>query len=210
MKFAITLTQAALLWVVVAILTLCTPYRACAQITAANWQDNLEVSGGFAHVSGDFGLSGFNAGTGLWFNRRVSLNFNYDLGFNTSTLGNFALTSVGHTAIKNRLQNFLFGPRVFFQTRKINKYHFDPFAEFNVGFSHLSEQIQQINLPSQSASDTAFTWDLGGGADYQFSSQWFGRVNLDFMRTHFADQGQSRLRFVIGIGYNFSPRPSSR
>jgi opacity protein-like surface antigen len=210
MKVVVTLMQASLLYVVVAILTFCTPYRASAQ-GFSDLQSNLEVSGGYTHVTGDFGVNGFTAGAGLWFNRRVSMNFDYDTAWNTSTLGVLSLTSfAGHTAIKNHLQDFLFGPRVFFPPHKIKSYHFDPFAEFKIGGSHLSEKLQQAALPTQSAAQTTFAWVLGGGADYQFNSQWFGRVGLDFMRTHFADTGQSRLRLVLGIGYTFSPRPTTR
>lgn len=205
MKFAITLTKTSLLCVGLAILTLCTPNRAYAQDL-----DNLEVSGGYNHVTGDFGLNGFNLSSGYWLNRRISVNFDYDWAANTSTLGVLSLTSIGHTAIKNRFQDWLIGPRVFFPTHAINKYKFDPFIEFKLGASHLSERISAAALPSVSAAGTSFAWALGGGADYQFTSQWFGRVNLDFYRTHFADAGQSRLRFVLGVGYTFGPRPSER
>ena len=206
MKSAVTLKQAVLLCVGVVILTFCTPYRASAQ----ELQDNLELSGGYMHVSGDSGLNGFNIGAGYWLNKHVSLNFDYDGGFNTSTLGVLSLTNVGHTAIKSRLQDWLIGPRVFFPPHEIKKHSFDPFVEFKIGGSHLSEKIQQTSSPTQSASETAFAWALGGGADYQFSSQWFGRVNLDLLRTHFADAGQSRLRLVLGVGYTFSPRTSEK
>jgi opacity protein-like surface antigen len=206
MKFAITRMQALLLYVGMASLTFCMPYRAAAQ----DLRDNLEVSGGFAHVTGDAGLNGFNLATGYWFNRHVSLNFDYDWASNTSTLGVLSLTSIGHTAIKSRFQDWLVGPRVFFPSHKIKKYRFDPFAEFMIGGSHLSEKIQQTNFPTQSASDSAFAWALGGGADYQFSSQWFGRINLDLLRTHFADAGQSRLRLILGVGYTFGPRPAEK
>src|SRR5215475_12328373 len=97
MKCAITLTRASLLVVGVAILTFCTSNHAYAQSLV----DNLEVSGGYNHTSGDFGLNGFNLGTGLWVNRRVSLNFDYDWTGTNSTLGVLSLTSIGHTAIKN-------------------------------------------------------------------------------------------------------------
>ena len=205
MKFAITLTQASLLWIGVAILTLCNPYRASAQL-----RNNLEVGGGYTHVSGDFGLNGFNLRTGLWVNRRVSLNLDYDWTAKNSTLGVLSLTSFGHTAIKNRLQDWLVGPRIFFAPHKIKDYHFDPFAEVKIGGAHLSQSVVQTGQPSISASANSFTWVIGGGADYQFDKQWFGRVGLDFMRTHFADAGQSRLRFVLGVGYTFAPRRSTR
>jgi opacity protein-like surface antigen len=206
MKCAITLTRALLLGVGVAILTLCTPYRTFAQSLV----DNLEVSGGYNHTSGDFGLNGFNLGTGLWVNRRVSLNLDYDWTGTNSTLGVLSLTSIGHTAIKNRLQDWLIGPRLFFPAHKISKYKFDPFAEVKLGGAHLSQRIEQTLQPSQSASANSFAWVLGGGADYQFNSQWFGRFDLGYMRTHFADAGQGRLRLVLGVGYTFSPRGSAR
>jgi len=206
MKCAITLTRASLLGLGVAILTLCTPYRTFAQSIV----DDLEVSGGYNHTSGDFGLNGFNLGTGLWVNRRVSLNLDYDWTGTNSTLGVLSLTSIGHTAIKNRLQDWLIGPRLFFPTHKISKYKFDPFVEVKLGGAHLSQRIEQTLQPSQSASANSFAWVLGGGADYQFNSQWFGRADLGYMRTHFADAGQGRWRLILGVGYTFGPRGAAR
>lgn len=209
MRFVITRTQASLLCVGVAILTFCTPYRASAQIFS-DWQNHLEASGGYNHTTGDFGLNGFNVGTGYWLNRRISLNFEYDWTGKTSTLGLLSLTSIGHTAIKNRFQDWLIGPRIFFPKYEIKHHGFNPFVELRLGGSHLSEKISQVNVPSVSASGNSFAWTLGGGADYQFSSQWFGRADLAFLRTHFADSGQSRLRLVLGVGYTFRPRASSK
>lgn len=79
MKFRITLTQEWLLCLGVAILTFCTPYHAFAQ-GFSNFPDHLEVSGGFTHLTGDFGLNGFNAAAGL-------VNFDYDSAYHTSTFG---------------------------------------------------------------------------------------------------------------------------
>ncbi|HEX6802411.1 MAG TPA: hypothetical protein VF133_01935 [Terriglobales bacterium] len=209
MKFVMTLKQALLLFLGVAIVTFCTPYRASAQ-DFSNLLDNLELSGGFNHETGDFGLNGFTAAAGVWLGRRAQIDLDYDSAYHTSTLGVLSLTSIGHTAIKNRIQDWLIGPRIFFTPRQVDRYRFSPFAEFKLGGSHLSERIQETSMPSQAASDNAFAWALGGGADYQFNSQWFGRVDLDLLRTHFADAGQSRLRLVLGIGYTFGGRPSTR
>jgi len=206
MKTAITLTRASLLCLGVAILTLCIPYRASAQ----GLVDNLELSGGYNHTTGDFGQNGFNLGAGLWLNRRISLNLDYDWTGKSSTLGVLSITSIGHTAIKTRLQDWLVGPRIFFPPRSIHHYHFDPFAEVKIGGAHLSQQVSQTTLPTVSASANSFAWLLGGGADYQFNSQWFGRVDAGYFRTHFADAGQGRFRLVIGVGYTFSPRGSTR
>src|SRR5262252_2538131 len=139
MKFAITLTQASLLYLGVAILTFCISERASAQTFSEN---NLEVGGGYTHVTGDSGLNGFNLSTGLWFNRHISLNVDYDWASNTSTLGVLSLTNAGHTAVKNRYQDWMIGPRVFFPPHSIKKYKFDPFLEFKIGGAHLSQKIQ--------------------------------------------------------------------
>jgi outer membrane protein OmpA-like peptidoglycan-associated protein len=47
---------------------------------------------------------------------------------------------------------------------------------------------------------------VGGGGDYRLSPHWVFRFKLDFLRTHFADTGQSRLRPTLGIAYTFGKR----
>ena len=47
---------------------------------------------------------------------------------------------------------------------------------------------------------------VGGGADYRLASHWVGRFKIDFLRTHFADTGQSRVRLGLGIAYTFGER----
>jgi len=39
---------------------------------------SLEVSGGYAHISGDGGLDGFNIGAAAWVTHRVAMAFDYD------------------------------------------------------------------------------------------------------------------------------------
>lgn len=46
-------------------------------------------------------------------------------------------------------------------------------------------------------------------AEYLLSPHWSGRANLDLLRTHIANEGQSRLRLVIGLTYTFGARESS-
>jgi opacity protein-like surface antigen len=171
------------------------PTRAVAQ--------NLEVNGGYVHVTGDFGMDGFNLGAAWWFNPRVAMAFDFDSAWDTSNIGTFELTSTGGIAVKNHIQNYLVGPRVFFSTKKIMKYRVDPFAEFQIGGSHLSSKLDSVTSGSQSASDNAFTWLLGGGADYRLSPNWTARMKLDLLRTHFVNQGQSRLRLGLGVAYTF-------
>jgi opacity protein-like surface antigen len=166
----------------------------------------LELGGGYSHVTGDFGTDGFNFGAAWWFTKKVTLAADYDSTWDTSTITNFAFTQTGAIAIKSHLQSFLAGPRIMFTTDWTDKHKLSPFGEAEFGLSHLNQSVTQVGLPTQSGSDTGFTWMLGGGADYLFSSHWSGRANLDFQRTHLANEGQSRLRLVLGIRYTFGNR----
>jgi len=166
-----------------------------------------DVNGGYTHISGDGGLDGFNVGASVWFSRRLSMGFDYDSGWDTSHLGVFELTQTGVIVTKSHLQNFLVGPRIFFPgVLKSEEKHIAkliPFAEVELGASHLNSSLESPSAgTSQSASDNAFSWMVGGGADYRFSAHLAGRFKLDFLRTHFADTGQSRARLVVGIMYS--------
>jgi ketosteroid isomerase-like protein/opacity protein-like surface antigen len=166
----------------------------------------LEVGGGWSHVTGDFGTDGFNVGAGWWFTKKVTLAADYDSNWDTSTITNFAFSHVGAIATKSHLQSFVVGPRIFFSTDWTDKHKLTPFGEAQFGVSHLHQDVTQVGMPTLSASDSGFTWMLGGGADYLLSSHWSGRANVDFLRTHLANQGQSRLRLVLGIRYTFGSR----
>jgi long-subunit fatty acid transport protein len=167
---------------------------------------DLELSGGYAHVTQNFGTNGFDAGAAWWFTPKITIGANYDSTWNTSQIGVFQITSVGLLVSKTHLQSFLIGPRIFFLSTKIKKYKLSVFGETQYGVSHINTTFQQVPVTSVSSSDTAFTWTLGGGADYPFTPHWSARANLDFMRTHFAAAGQSRLRLVLGIAYTFGRR----
>ena len=166
----------------------------------------LELGGGYSHVTGDFGTDGFNFGAAWWFTKKVSLAADYDSTWDTSSITNFAFTQTGAIAAKSHLQSFMFGPRIMFSTDWTDKHKLSPFGEAQFGLSHLGQDVTQVGLPTQSASDTGFTWMLGGGADYLLSDHWSGRANLDFLRTHLANSGQSRLRLVLGVRYTFGSR----
>jgi len=174
---------------------------ACAQTGR-----DLEIHFGYAHVTSDGGLDGFNAGAALHFTPRVSIGFDYDSTWDRSRPTVFVTSSVGAINIRSYLANYLVGPRIFFPTKKLTfkNQKFIPFGEFQFGGSHLSTTVEQVGLPSQKASGNAYSWLLGGGADYHFNSHWAGRLNTDLLRTHFASAGQSRFRFVMGIVYLFS------
>ena len=172
---------------------------------------NLELSGGYAHISGDGGLDGFNVGAAWRMSNRVLLAFDYDSAWDTSQLGVFELTQTGLIVSKSHLQDVLLGPRVSFAGVLKDKKTFVPrlwpFAEAQFGFSHLNSSLEdKATSVTQSASDNGFSWMVGGGADYRAASHWMGRFKVDFLRTHFADDGQSRLRLSLGIAYTFGER----
>jgi hypothetical protein len=171
---------------------------------------NLELNGGYAHVSGDQGLDGFNVGAAAWFTPRISIAADYDRVVDTSRIGIFELTQTGLIVSRSTLQNFLVGPRIFFRNIKSDNEHLAnlrPFAELQFGISHLNSSLEdQSTNVDQSASDNAFSWMLGGGADYKVSQHWAGRFKLDLLRTHLAESGQSRLRLGLGVAYTLEER----
>ena len=171
----------------------------------------LEVGGGYAHISGDGGVDGLNLGAAAWVTHRVSLAFDYDSTWDNSHLGAFELTQTGVVISKSHLQNFLVGPRISFPgVLKFKETHIPrlwPFAEAQVGSSHLTSSLEAPTTSvSQSGSDNAFSWMLGGGADYRLSPHWVTRFKFDFLRTHFSDTGQGRVRLAVGVAYTFGER----
>jgi outer membrane protein OmpA-like peptidoglycan-associated protein len=171
----------------------------------------VELSGAYAHISGDNGLDGLNAGAAVWVTPRVSLAVDYDSAWDTSHIGVFELTQTGVIVTKSQLQDFLIGPRIafpgLFKNRQTYLPRMWPFAEVQLGASHLGSTLQnQTAQVSQTASDNAFSWMIGGGTDYRLSPHWVFRLKLDFLRTHFADTGQSRFRGTLGIAYTFGKR----
>lgn len=192
---------------------LCVPLLLLLAFPALASAQGLELSGGYTHMSGDGGVDGFNVGAAMWFSRRVSLAADYDSAWDTSQLGVFELTQTGLVVSKTHLQNYLFGPRIVFpgllKTRVKQKFvaRLLPFGEVQIGFSHLNSKIEEQTInASQEASDNAFSWMIGGGADYRLSPQWVGRLKLGLLRTHFSDSGQSRLRLGLGVAYTFGTR----
>jgi outer membrane protein OmpA-like peptidoglycan-associated protein len=163
----------------------------------------LQVGGGYTHVSGNNGTDGFDVRGAWFFTKRVSIAADYDSTWDSTTLGTFTFTDTGAIGVDSHLQNVLFGPRIFFATKWTDKHRLRPFGEAQFGVSHLNQKVTLQNQPSVSASDTAFSWLLGGGVDYRLTSHFSARGNLDFLRTHFANQGQSHLRLVLGIDYTF-------
>src|SRR5262249_17867186 len=106
------------------------------------------------------------------------------------------------------LQQYLGGARVnlrkWVKPKVLEKRKLIPFAEIQLGVSHLKQTITNTQgAIKTSAGDTGFTWVLGGGVDYTLNRSWKARGNIDLVRTHFADEGQSRCRIGVGLAYVF-------
>src|ERR1700757_2982937 len=76
-------------------------------------QKNIEFYGGYRHISGDQGLDGYNIGGALFLVPRFEMYLTYDGTYDNSTIGTFALTSVGSTLVNSHMQEILTGPRYF-------------------------------------------------------------------------------------------------
>jgi Outer membrane protein beta-barrel domain len=178
------------------------------------WQHDVDLMGNWTFMTGNGSLNGFSVGTSYFLQRHVAIAFNYDSGWNNSTVGLFQLLpTVGLTTTHSQLQNWLFGPRVFLPgllkgKTKIKGKVLRPFAEVMFGESNLYTQLRSAQVGNVSAADTAFTWMVGGGADFNIANHWAVRTNIDLLRTHFASMGQSRLRFGLGVAYSFKGHPS--
>ena len=166
----------------------------------------LELNGAWAHIFSNGGTDGFEAGTAWWFNRRLSLAANYDSAWDTSSLTTFAPSSVGLISMHSHMQNALAGPRFFFTSSWTDKHKLNPFFEAQFGESWLDQQISVPSRADTSANSQAFSWMLGGGAEYLIDPHWSARLNLGFLRSHLAEQGQSQMRFVVGITYTLGKR----
>jgi opacity protein-like surface antigen len=117
-------------------------------------------------------------------------------GWNASITGNlnrwFGLTAdlSGHYDNGAHDHNFLFGPTVSYRQEKIT-----PFAHLLLGGSHAS---------GFGASDNAFAWALGGGADWNATPRVAVRlIQADFLQTHFASDTQNNGRFSFGVVFHF-------
>lgn len=169
---------------------------------------NVEFSGGWAHATGNDGLDGFNLGAALWFTNRISLGFDFDRVGNNKSLPIFSLSrNTGLITTKGTMQDYLLGPRIFLHSAHIKVFQtIHPFVEVQAGASHIRQTVTEPTLGTLTATDNAGTWLFGGGGDILFSPRWAARVNLDFMRTHFVDAGQSRIRLMVGVAYTFGSR----
>lgn len=167
-------------------------------LCAQDSQD-FEVFAGYSRMTGDLGLNGFEF-SGAY---RPSPTF----GVVGDVSAHFSSGTVANVHLESNIQNYLFGPRIYFHNVTKDA-KFVPFAHvlFGVSRQHTEVNTPMAVPPTTSTEDTAFTWALGGGADYAFTDRLSGRAKLDLLRTHFFGNGDSRARFAFGVVYHFGAR----
>ncbi|MBO0797267.1 MAG: porin family protein [Blastocatellia bacterium] len=198
-----------LITVVTLILLFSLPARAQQQ---TEYGTANHVTFGYTTQTGDFGPNGFEAGLDYRLTKYLALVGEGSFLWKKNRVNNVRTNLIpggGVTDIRvsNNAQNFLFGPRVFFP-RAFREPKVVPFAHLLFG---VSRQSTGINLALQegeigSSVDTNWSWTLGGGVDYWFNKKWAVRGKIDLLRTHFLDEGQSKARFTVAVGYNFDFR----
>jgi hypothetical protein len=166
-------------------------------------QANIEFYGGYRHISGDQGLDGFNIGGGLYPVPRFELYLTYDGTYDNSTIGTFALTNVGATLVNSHMQEILTGPRYFLPSALKGHGHLEGHL---FGEARLHTDVRQVNIAAVQAADTAFAWQMGGGADFRMYRHFTLRGDLGFLRTHFANGGQGRVRLGLTVVWSARPR----
>ena len=176
-------------------------------------QEDLEFYGGYRHISGDQGLDGYTAGAAWHPIPKFALYVTYDGTYDNSTIGAFAFTSVGLTTVNSHMQEILTGPRYFLPGAFKGHGHVQghlllPYVEAGVGEARLHTDVRQVSIGAVQAADTAFAWMIGGGADYRIYPHWAIRGDLGFLRTHFANSGQGRVRLGVSVVWSARSRQS--
>lgn len=183
------------------------PARAQSQ-TDEYGTDN-HVTFGYTTQTGNFGPNGFEGGLDYRVRPYLALVGEASFLFSRDRVNdvrtNLATTGFTDISVSTNAQNFQAGPRFFFP-RAFRQPKLVPFAHLLFGVSrentHFSLAAQDAGLGS--STDTDWSWTLGGGVDYWFNKKWAVRGKIDLLRTHFRSDSQSRARFTVSIGYNFS------
>ena len=156
----------------------------------------LDLFGGYSHVGNyNIGLSGWTASATWHLSNMFGIEGDLSGGYGSSNLGGAgAILPNVPNSIGSRIHNFNFGPIGIYHPAETDKY--DAFGHLLFGFSHTN-----VNAAGIGEGDTAFSWVLGGGADYNFTPTWAARAQLDLLHTKFFNDGQNHGRISLGIVY---------
>ncbi len=168
---------------------------ALAESNSLNEDSRIDIFGGYSHVGNyGIGLNGWIV-SGTWdISRIIGVEGDISGGYGSNNLGGAAnvLPNVPNS-IGSRMHNFNFGP---IGTYRAESGKYDAFGHLLFGFSHTN-----VNAADIGEGDTAFSWVLGAGADYNFNSTWAARAQLDWLHTNFFNDGQNHGRISLGLVY---------
>ena len=162
----------------------------------------VEVAGGWNYIAarfqaGDFWEHFYRGGFG-----EVAVNLNNRWG----AVGIFAYDQKTIPEIegdfKVQVMPYLFGVRY---SNRNQAEKATPFLHGLVGATRFKGE-----LGSDSATETAFTWQLGGGVNIPINSRMFARAGGDYMHIHGKNDGEltggeavQGLRLTAGVGVGF-------
>jgi len=129
------------------------------------------------------GFSDFTSGKNGW---------NGDIGYNLAKTFMVEGDLGGYYSHNNTIHSFMGGLKAQAPGRS---HGFMPWGHFLFGGSHVS------NLGG--ASDTAFSWALGGGVDLIAYKKLGVRLGADVFHTNFYNSGDFHLRSGAGLVYRF-------
>jgi len=168
----------------------------------------FDISGGFSHVTGDIGLNGWQLGAAYRVNNWLAIAGDFAGQYGSNDI--VAITGTSLIKVDRSLYNYMFGPRVFVPLAGHPRWM--PFGEFLLGASRGKDTLKStllgsVVIPGTETSDSSFSWQLGGGLDYQFHENFRVRaVQLGLLHTNFFDNGETHLRIGAGLVYQFGGR----
>jgi len=170
----------------------------CLPLLAQSETPRFDIFGGYSHVGNyNIGLNGWIASGNLNFNRWFGIEGDVSGHYGSQTLGPAVIILPGvPNKINSRMHNFDFGPSLTYRSSKYNA-----FGHLLFGASHTN-----VSAAGFGQGDTAFSWVLGGGADYNLTQKWAARFQLDLLRTDFFNHGDSHGRVSLGIVYRLGER----
>lgn len=158
----------------------------------------IDIFGGYSHVGNyGLGLSGWTASADWHLINWLGIEGDVSGNYGRKGLGTIAtlLPNVPNS-VGTSLHSFNFGPSGTFHPADNDKY--DAFGHLLFGVSHTN-----VDAAGDAVGDTAFSWILGGGADYNVANMFALRAQLDLLHTKFFNHGQNHGRISLGIVYRF-------
>ncbi|HLK31933.1 MAG TPA: hypothetical protein VKT29_02520 [Terriglobales bacterium] len=151
-------------------------------------------------ASGSTGLNGWNASLEGKFLPLIGVvadfSGNYGSSSGNAICGFIATPCLAVPVnVQTNVYHFLVGPQISFSVGKVR-----PFAHALLGGAHLNETVKALPF---SATDTAFSYALGGGIDYRVLGPLRWRVQGDFLRDRFFSGTQNNFRFSTGPVLHF-------